>query len=456
MDSLINQILCGSNLDILPQIPDNSVDCIISDPPYGLSFMGKKWDGSGIEYNIELWQQCLRVLKPGGHLIAFSSNRTYHRMATAIEDAGFTIRDMLDWVFGSSFAKGADIGKKLDKKHGNERKVVANPFYSAGRKDYVAGKSMGKKPAATETDTIGTSDWEGWKTQLKAAKEPICLAQKPIQCKTIADNVELYGTGALNIDSCRVKTDEMLGRDTSKTAMFGKLAYKGREYIGNTNGKGRYPANLILSPAGSEADFDKMFPSTKGSSKPRACNTKNAVTFKLPTVTTQNDSWSDTGSAQRYYKNIDLDPIYDPQYLPLYYCPKASQSERNAGVKLPKKQVKLTNFHDLTRLDGTYKHTPIHSNHHPTVKPLKLMEWLIELLTKKGQIVLDPFAGSGTTLLGCVRLDRRYIGIELSAEYCQIAQMRIDYALSEPKLFNTAIETDDDTEEEPDNNPLFS
>jgi site-specific DNA-methyltransferase (adenine-specific) len=428
--------------------------------------MGKKWDGSGIEYNIELWQQCLRVLKPGGHLIAFSSNRTYHRMATAIEDAGFTIRDMLDWVFGSSFAKGADIGKKLDKKHGNERKVVGIRKQPANKA--TSNIKLNQSKSEYEILTTGTSDWEGWKTQLKAAKEPICLAQKPIAAKTIADNVEMYGTGALNIDSCRVGTDGGTRKATYPNEPSNGIYGNGLN--GNcgviSNGKGRYPANLILSPAGSEADFDKMFPVTKSNyNKNFKCHKYSKMNSNISILKGKTRKDYDTkgglpddkpGSAQRYYKNVDLDPIYDPQYLPLYYCPKASQAERNAGVKLPKKQVKVTNVYDYDKETGEKRNPVLSSNHHPTVKPLKLMEWLIMLLTKKGQIVLDPFAGSGTTLLGCVRLDRQYIGIELSAEYCQIAQMRIDYALSEPKLFSAAVETDDETDEEPEESGLWT
>ena len=203
----------GSNLDILPTLPNNSVDSIVTDPPYELGFMNKSWDSTGIAYNIKIWEQCLRVLKPGGHLIAFSGSRTYHRMAVAIEDAGFQIRDQMMWVYGSGFPKSLNISKSLDKMANAERKVIGEkkpcgmfspdiPHF--GNASYVV--ETYKLSPITVPSTEATKQWEGWGTALKPAHEPIVLARKPLE-GTVADNILKWGVGGLNIDGCRIELD---------------------------------------------------------------------------------------------------------------------------------------------------------------------------------------------------------------------------------------------------------
>jgi hypothetical protein len=213
------QILLGNNLDILPTLPDNSVDSIVTDPPYELGFMGKKWDSSGIAYSVELWQQCLRVLKPGGHLLAFSGSRTYHRMVVAIEDAGFEIRDMISWISNKTFPKSLNIGKAIDKVAGAKRtilgidKVRGNSPSMMGRTDPTNPEYDGSTVGVgttyiTAPATEEAKQWDGWGTGLKPTVEPIAMARKPVE-GTVANNVLKWGTGGLNIDGSqnRIGTD---------------------------------------------------------------------------------------------------------------------------------------------------------------------------------------------------------------------------------------------------------
>ena len=317
---MINKIIKGDCLNSLKELEENSVDSIVTDPPYELGFMGKSWDSTGIANNVELWKECLRVLKPGGHLLAFSGTRTYHRMASAIEDAGFEVRDMIEWVYGSGFPKSLNIGKAVDKLQGNEREVVA------------------------EKETKDFSQWEGLGTALKPAHEPICMARKPLSEKTVAENCLKWGTGGIDIDGSRV--EGKLEGDPNRFAKtdggsFNKFSYS--EPVVRSDG--RFPANLIHD--GSD-EVKECFPN----------------------------------ESERFFKSI-------------IYQPKASKSERGQD------------------------------NNHPTVKPIALMEYLIKMVTPKGGIVLDPFAGSGTTLVACKENGFKYIGIEKEEEYIKIIEARL-------------------------------
>ena len=204
----MNKIIHGDCLDKLKELEDNSIDSIVTDPPYELGFMGKSWDNTGIANNKDMWAECLRVLKPGGHLLAFSGTRTYHRMASAIEDAGFEVRDMIEWVYGSGFPKSLNIGKAVDKLHGNEREET-DYIAPDGKKRWGGNSfSVGEEPdgRGVNKSTKGTSEWEGWGTALKPAHEPICMARKPLSEKTVAENCLKWGTGGINIDESRVGT----------------------------------------------------------------------------------------------------------------------------------------------------------------------------------------------------------------------------------------------------------
>jgi site-specific DNA-methyltransferase (adenine-specific) len=391
----------------MKEMEDNSVDSIVTDPPYELGFMGKSWDASGIAFNIEVWQQALRVLKPGGHLIAFSGSRTYHRMAVAIEDAGFQIRDQIMWVYGSGFPKSHNISKGIDKALDFEGEVIGTEKIDIG----IQGGSMhaGRQTNVVEREVVELSldaaKWQGWGTALKPAHEPMVLARKPV-VGTIANNVLTYGVGGLNIDGTRVGTDLMVGEsaksagEVMKTEL--KADYKSPDHIG------RFPANFIHD--GSD-EVLALFPYSKSGAMSGEYNStimaqsngnRDGKTIKL----TQQAS---EGSAARFF-----------------YCAKASKRDRNEGLDgFEAQQV----FGDE---GGTYqglsnsKHPD--KNHHPTVKPTSLMQYLIRLVTPPNGIVLDPFMGSGSTGKACAYEGFDFIGIEQSSEYVEIAKARIEYA----------------------------
>ena len=379
----INQVLHGDSLEVLKTLEDNSIDSVVTDPPYELGFMGKKWDSTGIAYNVELWKECLRVLKPGGHLLAFGGTRTYHRMVCAIEDAGFEIRDCIQWIYGSGFPKSHDISKAIDKKFGAKREVVGYSSNPNGNSQGYTGERYSKKrqtkfgivqdqPLKTAPSTNEAKQWDGWGTALKPANEPIVLARKPISEKTIAENVMKWGTGGLNIDGCRIGTDIVGWGGRPSSGYSGGLDT-------DTSGKprpveGRFPANIILDEeAGRMLDEQQ-----EGASR-------------------------------------------------FFYCAKPSKKERNMGLE----DVEPTTVDDGRNkpIDNPFLRgkTP-RRNTHPTVKPVKLMEYLITLVTPPNGIVLDPFFGSGTTGVAAVNLGFNYIGIELDEQYVEIARRRINAA----------------------------
>ena len=239
----MNKIIQGDCLDKLKELEDNSIDSIVTDPPYELGFMGKSWDNTGIANNKDMWAECLRVLKPGGHLLAFSGTRTYHRMASAIEDAGFEVRDMIEWVYGSGFPKSLNIGKAVDKLQGNEREVVgkSNRHNSYAQSDIINPQGNGGIPDLTK----GTSEWEGWGTALKPAHEPICMARKPLSEKTVAENCLKWGTGGINIDESRVGTEEITSVGSLGKRKFQPGLGENNPVVVTGTHIGRFPANLI-------------------------------------------------------------------------------------------------------------------------------------------------------------------------------------------------------------------
>jgi site-specific DNA-methyltransferase (adenine-specific) len=258
-----NKVIQGDCLEELKTLEDNSVDSIVTDPPYELGFMGKSWDNTGIANNVEMWKECLRVLKPGGHLLAFSGTRTYHRMTVAIEDAGFEVRDMIEWVYGQGFPKSLNIGKAVDKLQGNEREEFvrnngAGTSVSGKKTIYGSGLSKADNDTSEFIDTKGTSEWEGWGTALKPAHEPICMARKPLAEKTVAENCLKWGTGGINIDESRVeskprltgtldKGEEIKAEPTSFKGSGTRKLQTGYDEKMLESNLGRFPANLILS-----------------------------------------------------------------------------------------------------------------------------------------------------------------------------------------------------------------
>jgi len=408
----MSELLQGDCLIRLKELKDNSIDAIITDPPYELGFMGKKWDSSGIAYNVEMWKECLRVLKPGGHLLSFGGTRTYHRMAVAIEDAGFEIRDMINWCYGSGFPKSLNVGKAYDKKMGNKREVVGElKLTGTARNKYTIGAKTSSAIASnykidkTLTDiTKGTSPYEGLGTALKPAHEPICMARKPLSEKTVVDNVIKWGTGGIEIDECRIPTpprltgtrrdgDEINAHPTSFSGSNSRQLQTDYDRRVLENNQGRFPANVLCQD---DALNDGEITKNKMSKKNDNRKNKNNSMF-IDGIHNPENSYTDSGSKSRYF---DID-VWNEKYGLLQF-PKASKKERNKGCK------------DLEK--GCF---------HPTVKPLALMRYLVTLVSRKGQTVLDPFAGSGTTLVACKELGRNYIGIELEEEYIPIIEARL-------------------------------
>lgn len=404
----------GDCLKVLPTLEENSVDSIVTDPPYELGFMGKKWDATGVAFNVDVWREAYRVLKPGGHLLAFSGSRTYHRMAVAIEDAGFEIRDQIMWVYGSGFPKSMAIDKQLDKHLGVEREVVGrNPnSRENSTKDNTLFESgtVGKTDYITKPSSEEAKKWEGWGTALKPAHEPIVLARKPLE-GTVVNNILIYGVGGINIDDSRVPGEEIPINKLEMWSGFGEKVKP--EYEQEMNNKGRFPANLIHD--GSE-EVTELFPRAKGGAYPAKRGKAVATTFASGQETEGGfRAMGDDGSAARFF-----------------YCAKANKRDRNDG--LDGFEVKRPDTRTKTGM-GTFdeKGVAAQTNHHPTVKPIALMQYLVRLITPPTGIVLDPFMGSGSTGKACMYEGFSFIGIDQSEEYVKISQARIDFAIKDSK-----------------------
>ena len=401
----------GDCLEEVQKLVDKGVqvDSIVTDPPYHLTsiverfgkegsapakdkdgafqrqsvgFMGKEWDGGDIAFRKETWELFMKVLKPGGHLLAFSGSRTYHRMAVAIEDAGFDIRDQIMWLYGSGFPKSLNLGKSVDKKLGNERiktgqtKTHSNKgMPQAEERTAIGAGAFGQE--VEEEITVGTSEWEGWGTALKPAHEPIVLARKPLSEKSIVANVLKHRTGGLHIDACRVEGEKQTRN--SNPVMNG----------------GKYGQN-------ENAERKKISPDTKG----------------------------------RFPSNVMHNGLQE-DWARYYYCPKTSKAEKNRGLEdLPiKKTSSMSGRRDSHDMEGysidndvTGRFVTEKQNVHPTVKPVKLMKYLCRLITPKGGTVLDPFMGSGSTGIAAKDEGFEFIGIEREKEYFEIAERRVSVA----------------------------
>jgi len=485
----IYKFISGDCIEELKKLPENSVDAIITDPPYGLEFIGKEWDkfksgkrksfvGGGGDvtdktndaymrinktanrpsaltfaqkhemqkffYNFGL--EAIRVLKHGGFLLMFGGTRTYHRLVCGIEDAGFEIRDTIMWLYGSGFPKSLNIGKQVDKIQGNKREVVGvskneKDFRDVGKKvkeiEGIDKLSFGLIENAERKEleiTKGNSEWEGWGTALKPACEPIVVARKPLSEKNVALNVLKHGTGGINIDDCRIRTEDNLGRDNTgmkESPMNVGNGWNNNSMIGLNKGEpqGRFPANLILDEEAGRL-LDKQSGVSKSIQSQRG-EVKNNKIFGEYNLKSTERGHNDKGGASRFF-----------------YCAKASKSERNYGCEeMPDKvaehhhtirvtEEKLKEREELRKTHPEYSSPKrvITKNNHPTVKPIKLMEYLVKLVSKEGATVLDPFMGSGTTLIACAKLGRKGIGIEKELEYIEIAKARIKPYLNQTKL----------------------
>jgi len=423
------ELIYGDNLEAMKDIPDDSIPTIITDPPYGLSFMGKKWDYD--VPSVEVWQECLRVMKPGGTLLCFAGSRTQHRMAVNVEDAGFILKDCIMWLYGSGFPKATDISKQLDK--GHKREVIGEKPQDAVYERNLESTAMGcggtrrgkfkdstykiTKPATPEAIL-----WNGWKSHgLKPAYEPILVAMKPNE-GTYANNALKHGVSGLNIDGGRIGTNPgyKYNADKNGTTFHGQQGErikqtaekKGQPFVEST--QGRFPANVILDEEAGKMMDEQSGVLKSGALKPYKENHQNASSYQFQRDKTFTQE-SNSGGASRFF-----------------YCAKASKAERNRGCE----GMEFVRHADRNKTDGAGGDNPRNrtntpkQNFHPTVKPLALMEYLCKLtMTPTGGLVLDPFMGSGTTGLACRNLGRDFIGIEREMEYLEIAQKRINYLM---------------------------
>ncbi|WP_100811763.1 DNA methyltransferase [Microbacterium sp. BR1] len=418
----------GMNMEILPTFADGTFDSIVTDPPYELGFMGKGWDSSGIAYDVDVWQECLRVLKPGGHLLAFGGSRTWHRMAVAIEDAGFEMRDSIAWLYGSGFPKSMDVSKAIDKAAGAEREVVGKrnrilnrepsdkwvksneeSRIDRGESGLTAGSGVWSDVTCPATEEA--RQWEGWGTALKPAFEPIVVARKPFR-GTVAANVLVYGTGALNIDATRIATDDKLGggaesgaglatksdgwdrpwmKDADEVAAH---AERVRANVAKAESLGRWPTNVVLDDSQADALDEQTGVLTSGKlAAHHARAPKDAGILGSHGAAEGERGYGDSGGASRFFPTFR-------------YEAKAPTSER-------------------PNVEGTV---------HATVKPLALMRWLVRLVTRPGGRVLDLYAGSGTTGEAALLEGMECDLIEAEADHLPLILARIRKPL-QPSMF---------------------
>lgn len=416
----------------MAKMESNSISGIVTDPPYGISFMNKEWDHGipGIEY----WRECLRICKPGAYILAFGGTRTYHRLACAIEDAGWEIRDCVSWLYGSGFPKSLNISKSIDKASGQYVRGELNQEASRLNRQESSCYSQGIGNVYNfESSSDLAKQFDGYGTALKPAWEPILVCMKPCD-GTFAQNAEKYGQAGINIDGCRIGTETTTTHSRGSNTSFAKrpgerlVEEGGRttpqnrdEFVGKEH-PGRWPANLVLDEEAAGMLDDQS--GTLKSGMPGIRRKKHADGV-FPLVTCVNGEpefgFGDSVGASRFF-----------------YCAKASSAERNRGCEeLPLKED--SGAYGEFEGDGRGRqteHKPSRNNH-PTVKPIKLMEYLITLIAPpKDAIILDPFMGSGTTILACQNLGINCVGIEMSADYCEIAKARVmgNETLFSPKV----------------------
>ena len=410
----------GDCIETMNAMPPESIDAIVTDPPYGLGFMGKKWDG--LPPSLEWAEACYRVLKPGGHIVAFGGTRTWHRLAVAIEDAGFEMRDSLAWLYGSGFPKSMNVGKAIDatvltgKSGSRSIREATDSREVIGTKMGLPGKSAGQKPGTYFSEAMEAEDgkdldiraerlggsiaegghrrdlditapatpeavqWDGWGTALKPAFEPIVLARKPLAEKTVARNVLAHGTGAINVDATRIESDGGHKRPFQPTNN-GRNVYGAQSGFEPTNASGRWPANVLLDQHAAAWVDEQSGVSVSKRAERGAGKGATATYGEWGTLEDTTRGHDDQGGASRFF-----------------YTAKAPKSER-------------------PNVDGVQ---------HPTVKPLAIMRWLIRLVTPPGGTVLDPFAGSGTTIEAALIEGFDPVGIEMEADYLPLIQHRID------------------------------
>ena len=444
-------------IEAMKELPENSIDSIVTDPPYGISFMGKAWDNARMlakgvqgldhtkdnsrsanqhagtydtsynaglsfqQFSCEWAKEAFRILKPGGHLLSFSSARTYHRMTVGIEDAGFEIRDQIMWLYGSGFPKSLNIDKAIDKAAGAEREIVGQRTDGMSESAMKPDKgwnanSMGSLIDITAPATPEAKQWQGWGTALKPAHEPIVVARKPL-IGTVVENVLTHGTGGINIDATRVGNDGGTFKASKpegiSNGIYGE-GINGAVDIGELN-KGRWPANVIHD--GSD-EVVELFPDNAGGGFGKRGALNGGATSWGFKGEMQEVGYGDSGNAARFF-----------------YCAKTSKRDRNEGLdEFETKQT--TGGGGLTNIGDAYGSIKAPAkNFHPTVKPTDLMRYLCRLVTPPNGTVLDPFMGSGSTGKAAILEGFDFIGIEQDAEYIKIAEARIAYASKSKEEF---------------------
>lgn len=436
-------------LETMKRMPDNSVDSIVTDPPYGLGdppdpyevmkswlehgyhevkgkgFMAKEWDAFVPQPVI--WKECFRILKPGGHLLAFSSPRTQDWMTMALRFAGFEINTSIYWVFASGMPKGLNVSKAIDKKYGLERDVVGKYTPPNGKDWNLSQATNDDEDAAPGTFTASgrrtlditvpkhpdAKKWDGWNSQIKPAAEPITVARKPI-IGNIVDNVLEHGTGTFNVDACRVGLSGARNNGRSvDSEIYGKMgSIDPVDYD-----KGRYPSNLIHD--GSD-DVVDLFPDTKSGKDRNPAKESETSAFAKKGIRTEEVNYGDQGSAARFY-----------------YCAKAGKSDRDEGLDAYTERASSSmpgrrdsdNADWNTGNDVTDRFVTNRKNYHPTAKPTALMRYLCRLVTPVGGLVYDPFSGSGSTGKAAILEGFEFVGSELDAGYADIANARLKHAL---------------------------
>ena len=467
-------LACADCRDFLPLLPDGCIDCVNTDPPYEIGFMAtsdRRWDTTGIAYDVAVWKEVLRVCKPGANLFAFGGTRTSHRTVCAIEDAGFEIRDSIHWIYGQGQPHGLNVAKAIDEKLGAEPTVVGkrtltgNAAQTTKEKGGTYGAntdSRGVKPKEVDV-TVPTTDeakvWDGWNTNLKPCHEPIAVAQKPFSGR-IVDNVLEHGTGAINVDACRIsagqeyrdKCASVVGLDSNRTgAVYGDWS---GERTDSASPLGRYPGNLVFSHAegcrkigAKRVDSNGHYPASRPAFSGVAGCTGHRGQDALVERSTSGETveiwrcvpWcpvgqldqqsgerpgmsgggvhregyaggmfgavdcahtarNDTGGASRFFTVFEYEPLF-------LYVPKATRAERERGLR---------------RMSSDER-----ENNHTTVKPAAITRWLTRLGARKGAVVLDLFAGSGTGGIAALAEGCRWIGCELKPEHVEIARLRI-------------------------------
>ena len=414
-----NYIFHGDNIQVLRTLSDNSVDSVVTDPPYGLKFMGKKWDYD--VPSVELWKECYRVLKPGGYLLSFGSSRTYHRMAVKVEDAGFEIRDQIMWVYGSGFPKSHNVGLSVDKLLGHpdrgHRIATASRTHPDG-----TFEPNGEKLLPYETKSEEAKPFEGFGTALKPAHEPIVMARKPFK-ESVAKNVLKWNTGGINIDDCRVEFEATKNPATNplyrqeNDYIMPKKGEESNGVVSFTSSKnkisllGRFPANIIFDE---EAGM--------------ILDEQSGITSQGHWSKTKTTGFGKFGNGKTIYKGIGKKDELKGGASRFFYCPKPSKKEKEEGLTSEPIQIKgRDDGQDNRNVHQKLRNTN-RKNTHTTVKPLKLMQYLIRLVTPKGGVTIDPYFGSGSSGKSTIREGNyKFLGIEKEKEYFNIAVERCQF-----------------------------